>query len=329
MTRLIIATALLALGLGSGAYAQVPAAYPVVRTATPPNIDGVLDDAAWAQVAPMPTGDWVSYNPNRGDRMPDAYRTDVRIAYDDRNIYFAFHCFDDEPDRIRTNVAKRDSAFNDDWFAFSLDSAGTGQTAYHLFTNPSGSQMDALNTPASGEQFDADMVWFSAAKTTADGYIVEVQVPLQTLRFSGGESVQMGLVFFRKVSRIGVSYAWPEMLPGQWVFDRPAHLTFSNLKPRRLVEVLPSVTYNISQERASGDRWAAADDKYQRRRERQVRDHLRHHARRHDQSRFQSGRERRVPGTGEPALSGVLLREAAVLHGGHGPVQHRRHRRRR
>ena len=262
MTRLIIATALLALGLGSGAYAQVPAAYPVVRTATPPNIDGVLDDAAWAQVAPMPTGDWVSYNPNRGDRMPDAYRTDVRIAYDDRNIYFAFHCFDDEPDRIRTNVAKRDSAFNDDWFAFSLDSAGTGQTAYHLFTNPSGSQMDALNTSASGEQFDADMVWFSAAKTTADGYIVEVQVPLQTLRFSGGENVQMGLVFFRKVSRIGVSYAWPEMLPGQWVFDRPAHLTFSNLKPRRLVEVLPSVTYNVSQERASSDRWAAADDKY-------------------------------------------------------------------
>ena len=152
-------------------------------------------------------------------------------------------------------------AFNDDWFAFSLDSAGTGQTAYHLFTNPSGSQMDALNTSASGEQFDADMVWFSAAKTTADGYIVEMRVPLQTLRFSGGESVQMGLVFFRKVSRIGVSYSWPEMLPGQWVFDRPAHLTFSNLKPRRLVEVLPSVTYNISQERASSDRWAATDDK--------------------------------------------------------------------
>jgi hypothetical protein len=149
LTRLIIATALLTLGLGSGADAQVPAAYPVMRIAPPLNIDGVLDDAAWTQVAPMPTGDWVSHNPTRGDRMPDAYRTDVRIAYDDRNIYFAFHCFDDEPDNPR-NVAKRDSAFNDDWLAFSLDSAGTGQTAYHLFTNPSGSQMDAPNTSASG-----------------------------------------------------------------------------------------------------------------------------------------------------------------------------------
>ena len=122
--------------------------------------------------------------------------------------------------------------------------------------------MDALNTSASGEQFDADMVWFSAAKTTADGYVVEVQIPLQTLRFSGGDEVRMNLVFFRKVSRIGYSYAWPEMLPGQWVFDRPSRLMFSNLKPRRLVELLPSVTYGINQQRETSSAWGAADDKY-------------------------------------------------------------------
>jgi hypothetical protein len=236
--------------------------FTVMRAAQPPTIDGVLDDVTWQQTEPMPTGEWKSYNPSRGDLMPDIYRTDVRIAYDDRNIYFAFHCRDNEPDKIRTNVAKRDAAFSDDWLALSLDSAGTGQAAYHLFTNPSGSQMDALNTSASGEQFDADMVWYSAAKTTSDGYIVEVQIPLQTLRFKGGDAVRMGLVFFRKVSRIGVSYAWPEMLPGQWVFDQPAHLMFSNLQPRRLVEVLPSVTYNISQTRENETRWNSADDKY-------------------------------------------------------------------
>ena len=210
----------------------------------------------------MPTGQWVSYNPNRGDKMPDVYKTDVRIAYDDRNLYFAFHCFDNEPGKIRTNIAKRDSAFSDDWIALSLDSAGTGQAAYHLFSNPSASQMDALNTSASGEQFDADMVWFSAAKTTSDGYIVEVQIPLQTLRFSGADEVKMNLVFFRKVSRIGYSYAWPEMRPGQWVFDRPSRLIFSNLKPRRLVELLPSVTYGVNQARETTNTWGPADDKY-------------------------------------------------------------------
>src|SRR5687767_2236793 len=257
-----MAACALALLFCANAQAQDPAGFRVMRATEPPKIDGVLDDAAWAQVAPMPNDGWASYNPNRGDKMPAEYRTEVRVAYDDRNIYFAFHCFDNEPDKIRTNVSKRDSAFNDDWFAISLDSAGTGQSAYHLFTNPSGSQMDALNTSASGEQFDADMVWYSAARTTSDGYVIELQIPLQTLRFRGSDEVRMGFVMFRKVSRIGVSYAWPEMLPSQWVFDRPSHITFSNLKPRRLVEVLPSVTYNISQEREASDRWAPSDDKY-------------------------------------------------------------------
>jgi hypothetical protein len=241
------------------ALAQTAPDIPITRIATPPRLDGVLDDDAWQHVTPLPADDWASYSPVRGDRMPESFRTEARVAFDDRNIYFAFHCFDGEPDKIRTNVSRRDSAFNDDWIAMSLDSAGTGQSAYHLFSNPSGSQMDAINTSASGEQFDADVVWYRAAKTTSDGDVVEIQIPLQTLRFTGGDQVRMGLVFFRKVSRIGVSYAWPEMLPGQWVFDHPAHITFKNLQPRRLVEILPSVTYAVSQDRFDATRWNDAD----------------------------------------------------------------------
>jgi hypothetical protein len=253
------AIAALLVALAGDVWAQTATSgFQVTRVAQPPAIDGVLDDEAWKH-APLPADDWVSYQPVRGDKMPAEFRTEVRIAYDDRNIYFAFHCFDNEPAKIRTNVSRRDSAFNDDWIAMSLDSAGTGQAAYHLFSNPSGSQMDAINTSASGEQFDADVVWYSVAKTTADGYVVEIQVPLQTLRFKGGDQVRMGLVFFRKISRIGVSYAWPEMLPGQWVFDRPSHLLFANLKSRRLVELLPSVTYGVRQERGDSADWGEMD----------------------------------------------------------------------
>src|SRR5688572_228918 len=237
--------------------AQTRQEFHVERTAQPPTIDGVLDDELWKQNA-LPLGDWISYNPLRGDRMSMQLRTEVRIAYDDRNLYFAFHCFDSEPDKIRTNISRRDSVFNDDWIALSLDSAGTGQTAYHLFINPSGVQMDALNT-SSGERFEADVLWDSAGKVTADGYVVEIKLPLQTIRFSGGDAVKMGLVFFRRVSRTGISASWPEMPPGQWVFDRPAHVVFSNLKQPPLIEVLPSITYGISQTRATPDRWDDAD----------------------------------------------------------------------
>jgi len=254
--------AICALLMAGAVSAQTADDIPITRAVVPPKIDGVLDDEAW-KVTPLPMtfDEWVSYGPVRGDKMPEIFRTEVHVTYDDRNVYFAFHCFDNEPAKIRTTVSRRDSAFNDDWIAMSLDSAGTGQSAYHLFSNPSGSQMDAINTSASGEQFDADIVWYSAAKTTSDGYVVEVQVPLQTLRFKGGDKVRMGLVFFRKVSRTGVSYAWPEMLPGQWVFDRPSHIIFDNLKPRRLVELLPSVTYGVNQAREeSSSAWADADN---------------------------------------------------------------------
>ncbi len=257
MRRAVGLLPLLLLAGVPAAHGQTAPEFQVSRTASAPVIDGELGDEAWLG-SPLDLDSWVTYNPHRGETVP--LRTDVRIAYDDRNIYFAFHCFDAEPDKIRTTMSRRDSVFSDDWIAVSLDSAGTGQTAYHLFVNPSGVQMDALNT-SNGERFEADVIWDSAGKVTADGYIVEIRIPLQTVRFSGGEAVKMGLVFFRRVSRSGISASWPEMAPGQWVFDRPARAVFSNLKQPPLIELLPSVTYGINQARATPDRWAGADGK--------------------------------------------------------------------
>jgi len=233
-------------------HAEERPTFHIARATDPPKVDGILNDEAWKR-EPLPLGEWVSYNPLRGGHADQ--RTEVRIAYDDRNIYFAFHCFDAEPAKIRTTISRRDTAFNDDWIAMSLDSAGTGQTAYHLFVNPSGVQMDALNTSASGEQFEADLLWDSVGRVTDDGYVVEIRLPLQTIRFSGGDQVRMGILFFRKISRTGVSYSWPEIPPGEWVFENHAHLIFDNLKQPQLIEVLPSITYGISQTRASPDRW--------------------------------------------------------------------------
>ena len=162
-----LALAAFVLLMATAAVAQPAADIPITRASVAPKIDGILDDEAW-KIAPLPMtfDQWVSYGPVRGDKMPEVFRTEVRVTYDDRNVYFAFHCSDNEPEKIRTTVSRRDSAFNDDWIAMSLDSAGTGQSAYHLFSNPSGSQMDAINTSASGEQFDADVVWYSVARTT-------------------------------------------------------------------------------------------------------------------------------------------------------------------
>jgi hypothetical protein len=256
--QLCVLCAFLLLSFSPPAWAQNRPQFEVPRITQPPRIDAELDDEAWRE-DPLDIGEWISYNPLRGEKFDK--RTEVRIAYDDRNIYIAFHCFDSEPDKIRTTISRRDSVFNDDWVGLSLDSAGTGQTAYHLFVNPSGIQMDALQTSSSGERFEADMIWDSAGKITDDGYVVEIKLPLQTIRFSGGDQVKMGVLFFRRISRSGISASWPEMPPGQWVFNSHSRFLFNNLTQPRLIELLPSVTYGINQIRATPSLWNDAERK--------------------------------------------------------------------
>jgi hypothetical protein len=223
----------------------------------PPVIDGVLDDEAWHE-APGETGEWLSYNPLHGEKIPQT--TKIWIAHDSNYLYFAFQCDDPDPSRIKTSITRRDNIWADDWVGISLDALGTGQYSYHLMVNPSGVQLDMLNSVSGGEDQSPDYVWDSAGRTNDQGYAVELRVPLQTIRFRGGSDVRMGILFWRRVSRTGVSVAWPPLEPGKWVFDKHAQLSFVDLKPRLTREIIPSSTYVRTQRRDAPSQWASADD---------------------------------------------------------------------
>jgi hypothetical protein len=226
------------------------------RITAAPVIDGRLDDVAW-QAAPFALDTWRSYNPLHGQSAPQT--TDVWIAYDSQYLYFAFQCHDPEPARIRTSITRRDNIWNDDWVGFSLDALGTGQVAYHLMVNPSGVQLDMLNSSGSGEDQSPDWVWDSAGRINDKGYAAEIRLPLETLRFAGGDRVTMGILFWRRVSRLGMSTSWPNLAPNEWVFQHHAPLVFDHLKPRPIREVIPSATYAGQQSRnATGD-WQGLD----------------------------------------------------------------------
>lgn len=215
------------------------------RATAPPKLDGILDDQVWDS-EPMPLQPWVSYNPLRGEREQQA--TQVWVGYDEDAIYFAFRCLDAEPDKIRTTITRRDNIWNDDWVAVSLDSSRGGQVAYHMFVNPSGIQMDALQTP-DREDTAPDWVWQSAGRVDDRGYVVEMRVPLESLRFRGGADVRMGVLFMRRNSRLGISWAWPELAPGKWVFETHTPLVFGELQQPLVLEVIPSATMSRNQQR--------------------------------------------------------------------------------
>ena len=222
------------------------------RLSRAPVIDGILDDEAWTS-APLPTGTWLSYNPLHGDRIP--HQTTVWAAYDADAIYFAFRCDDPEPSGIKTSITRRDNIWNDDWVGLSLDALGTGQVSYHLMVNPSGIQLDMINTIAGFEDTSPDWVWDSAGRVNDKGYAVEIRLPLQTIRFKGGADANMGILFWRRVSRIGVSVAWPALEPGKWVFEKHARLAFADLQPRRTRELIPSATYSRADTRQTPSSW--------------------------------------------------------------------------
>jgi hypothetical protein len=227
------------------------------RLSQPPIVDGLLDDDAWRD-APLETGDWLSYNPLHGSKVPQT--TKVWIAHDSDFLYFAFQCDDPNPSNIKTSITRRDNIWADDWVGLSLDALGTGQLAYHLMVNPSGVQLDMLNSAAGGEDQSPDYVWDSAGRRNDRGYAVEIRLPLQSIRFKGGPDVNMGILFWRRVSRAGMSVAWPPLEPGTWVFEKHASLGFGDLKARLAREVIPSTTYVRSQARSAPSQWASADD---------------------------------------------------------------------
>src|SRR3954454_3642110 len=61
-----------------------------VLFATPPVIDGKLDNEVWKTAVVLK--DFYQVQP--GDNLIPENRTEVRLGYDARFLYIAFHCFD-------------------------------------------------------------------------------------------------------------------------------------------------------------------------------------------------------------------------------------------
>ncbi|MBI5597390.1 MAG: carbohydrate binding family 9 domain-containing protein [Elusimicrobia bacterium] len=144
-----------------------------------PKIDGLLDDPAWLQAARAP--DLTQFRPNEG--VSASERTVAYLGYDSNNLYAAFYCVDSDTAGVRGHLAPRDQISGDDWVGIILDPHGDQRRAMEFFANPMGIQLD-LFSKGGNEDVAPDFVWFTAGKPAADGFVVEMRIPLKTLRFS-------------------------------------------------------------------------------------------------------------------------------------------------
>src|SRR5262245_9068255 len=77
--------------------------YSTKRTASPPVLDGRVDDAAWQGVEW--SGEFVQREP--ADGKPPTYQTQFKVVYDDAALYFGFKALDPSGD-LHSLLARRD-----------------------------------------------------------------------------------------------------------------------------------------------------------------------------------------------------------------------------
>ncbi len=159
------------------------------------SIDGVLDEAEWADAARIS----IDTETNPGENIPARVQTVAYIVEDGNSLYVAFEAEDPDPSKIRAFLRDRDSAWNDDFVGIVVDTYGDERRAFEFFANPLGVQMDLTNDDVNKNEDDSwNAIWDSVGRIHDEGFVVEMEIPLSQLRFPKKEGKQeWGIDFLR------------------------------------------------------------------------------------------------------------------------------------
>ena len=175
------------------------------------------------------------------DGSPSSQRTEVYLAYDAHNLYAIFIAHDDEPEKMRAHVSRREDVFGDEIVEIQLDTFNDERRAYSFVANPHGVQWDAIWTEGSGFDDSWDTVWHTTGRLTDGGYVVLMSIPFKSLRFPATAEQTWGFVLVRDIPRNDEGSFWPhvsERIEGR--LNQGALLTgLSGISPGRNIQLIP------------------------------------------------------------------------------------------
>src|SRR5258708_5519430 len=210
-----------------------------IRTADPIKIDGLLDEPAWSLA--QPATDFLQQQPTEG--APASERTEVRVLFDDKNIYFDIRAFDSDARHINARELVRDASFsNDDTISILLDTYHDRRNGFRFVVNPLGTQQDALITD---EGRDVNVtwngVWISGGRIDDKGFTVEIEIPLTTLRFKEGiESWCFNISrAIRRKNEVNLWTSWQRSFGLERVSQAGELSGVEEIRRRRLREIKP------------------------------------------------------------------------------------------
>ena len=144
-------------------------------------IDGELSEKIWSKATKFT----LDYNINPGDNSPAPVKTEIMLYENGKSLFVAFIAHDPDPSKIRSYFRDRDTMFQDDFVGIVIDTFNDERRAYEFFVNAYGVQGDLIKDDTQGGSEDSnwDAIWNSAGVITDTGYIVEMEIPFNALRF--------------------------------------------------------------------------------------------------------------------------------------------------
>jgi hypothetical protein len=247
--------------------------YATSQAVEAPHIDGRLDETVWQQAEEGT--DFVQLEPTEG--APPSQRTSFRILYDNSALYIAVRAFDTEPDKISSELARRDESPGD-WVSIDIDSYHDKRTAFSFTASVSGTRSDEAVSNDGSEDDDWDdswdPLWELATQIDELGWTAEIMIPLSQLRFTIQPDLVWGIQVTRHLFRADEDSVWQPVSPNDagWVsrFGELHGLQGIDL-PRRL-ELLPYVSGKAErykgqpedpfQDGQDGSAWVGLDGKF-------------------------------------------------------------------
>ncbi len=179
--------------------------YNIEKVKKPPKIDGDLSDRVWTRL--NIANNFSQISPNNGTPERQHQKTEVKICYDSKNIYFGVMMHDNAPDSILRELSKRDeSEKNYDLFSIYINPFNDGQIEYNFMVSAAGVQKDAIYSPT-GSDLNWDAVWKSSVNINNDGWVAELSIPFSQLRFPD-DNKPWAINMVRNIRRYRENYSW-------------------------------------------------------------------------------------------------------------------------
>ncbi|WP_460973342.1 carbohydrate binding family 9 domain-containing protein [Spirosoma migulaei] len=198
------------------------------RATSPVIVDGNVEEPAW-QTAEVASDFWMVLPM---DTSRARVRTDVRMTYDDHNVYLSAICYHgDVPGPYMVESLRRDWAFvKNDNFIFFMDTFDDQTNGFTFGTNAAGAQWDGLLYEGGKANLSWDNKWTSVVRNHADRYVIELAIPFKTIRYKKGIT-RWGINFSRQDLKTTEKSSWTPIqrqfptaslaLTGVLIWDQP------------------------------------------------------------------------------------------------------------